>query len=367
MEMKQETIRHFTKHYSPLIIGYEMYPANPAVQIGIRGAIVQILRKSESLLHCFGLAVGVILMTCALPAAASDTAARGRVFLTFDDGPINITLDLLDELKRQDVKATFFINGMHLDGKGWENEDRAKEALRHIISEGHVVGNHSYNHMEQHRPEGIYAITATMAYRDVQTDLPYFVPINVKAVNNVLGELAARPNNRISSMARLPFANAWAFPGLRTVCAWCKATGNVFWPISAQSSEDREAIEAGRQVAETLQSQHGVNSFGWDVLWVPAEWSSSTSNETMPGAAAIEREIVAMIENGRYCEQPPQGERCRSPLRSKNVVVLLHDFLFENSLTRGRGKDANMPELAKLIEALKARGYALDTMDHYLD
>lgn len=80
----------------------------------------------------------------------------------------------------------------------------------------------------------------------------------------------------------------------------------------------------------------------------------------------IEREMVALLDDGRYCVQTPQGESCKLPLRSKNVVVLAHDFLFENG-SRGRGKDINMPQLIKLIEALKAKGYIFETMDHYLD
>jgi len=48
------------------------------------------------------------------------------------------------------------------------------------------------------------------------------------------------------------------------------------------------------------------------------------------------------------------------------VIVLMHDFLFENG-ARGRGKDVNMPQLVKLIESLKAKGYTFDTLDHYID
>src|SRR5512139_53769 len=80
--------------------------------------------------------LAVIIMVLALPVAAADTSP-GRVFLTFDDGPINITLDVLDVLKAHDVKATFFINAIHLEGRGGENEDHAEEALRRIVAEGH--------------------------------------------------------------------------------------------------------------------------------------------------------------------------------------------------------------------------------------
>ena len=327
---------------------------------------MQAQRHGASLFIHLSLAVGMILALCVLPAAASEDIVAGRVFLTFDDGPINITLDILDELKLRHVKATFFINAIHLDGQGGENEDRAKEALRRIVEEGHVIGNHSYDHMGHNRPVGVYASAAAKAYRDVGTDLPYFIPMNVTPVNDALGELAAWPNNRISTLARLPFANVWAFPEMGAVCAWCGASSSAFWHPDAQARADREASEAGGQLADVLQKRYKISSFGWDIQWMPTDWASPASNETLPPVALIEREVVALLDGGRYCVQTPQGEHCKSPLRSKNVILLAHDFLFENGL-RGRGKDINMPQLIKLIGALRAKGYLFETMDHYLD
>lgn len=65
---------------------------------------------------------------------------RGRVVaLTFDDGPNFVqTPKVLDVLKEYNVKACFFCIG-----KEAENN---KELLKRISDEGHVIGNHSYNH-----------------------------------------------------------------------------------------------------------------------------------------------------------------------------------------------------------------------------
>lgn len=222
----------FTKYFAPLIISRhsDWYPR----------FYMQIQRNGASLFIHPGLVVSMMLALCVQPAAAGEGHAAGRVFLTFDDGPINTTLDILDELKLRHVKATFFINAIHLDGRGGENEDRAREALRRIVAEGHVLGNHSYDHMGHNRPAaGMYASTAAKAYRDVETDLRYFIPINVTPVNNALGELAAWPNNRIGTLARLPFANVWAFPDLGAVCAWCGASNSAFWHPDARESRSR--------------------------------------------------------------------------------------------------------------------------------
>ena len=67
-------------------------------------------------------------------------AAEHSVYLTFDDGPIpESTPFILDTLKEHGVKATFFVVG--------ENVKRYPDLFRRIISEGHCIGNHTYNHM----------------------------------------------------------------------------------------------------------------------------------------------------------------------------------------------------------------------------
>jgi len=62
-------------------------------------------------------------------------------FLTFDDGPVEISHDVLDVLKRRNVPATFFIPGYVLD------EHADKEVLHRYIEEGHAIGIHSYSHV----------------------------------------------------------------------------------------------------------------------------------------------------------------------------------------------------------------------------
>ncbi|QOG03082.1 polysaccharide deacetylase family protein [Flavobacterium sp. MDT1-60] len=61
-----------------------------------------------------------------------------KIALTFDDGPSVFTLQVLDLLKKYDAKATFFCIG--------KNVEKHPEIIKQIISEGHLVGNHSYNH-----------------------------------------------------------------------------------------------------------------------------------------------------------------------------------------------------------------------------
>ena len=63
------------------------------------------------------------------------------VALTFDDGPNKeCTKDLLDGLKARGAKATFFLMGENIPG----NED----LVRRMKEEGHLIGNHSYRHIQ---------------------------------------------------------------------------------------------------------------------------------------------------------------------------------------------------------------------------
>lgn len=62
-----------------------------------------------------------------------------KVVLTFDDGPDpKYTPQILDILKREGVKATFFLVG--------SRAELYPDLVRRIVREGHELGNHTYTH-----------------------------------------------------------------------------------------------------------------------------------------------------------------------------------------------------------------------------
>lgn len=61
-----------------------------------------------------------------------------RVFLTFDDGPSQNTNDILNILKDNNIKATFFVLGSQVE--------IFSETTNRIYSEGHFIANHGYSH-----------------------------------------------------------------------------------------------------------------------------------------------------------------------------------------------------------------------------
>lgn len=61
----------------------------------------------------------------------------GTIYLTFDDGPSNNTSKILDILKQEDIKATFFLVNFN---------SSYNPVVKRIYDEGHSIGIHSYTH-----------------------------------------------------------------------------------------------------------------------------------------------------------------------------------------------------------------------------
>lgn len=66
-----------------------------------------------------------------------------HVALTFDDGPNPVaTAGILDTLQTENVRATFFLLGRHVE--------RWPELARRIVEDGHALGNHGFHHRKLH-------------------------------------------------------------------------------------------------------------------------------------------------------------------------------------------------------------------------
>ncbi len=66
-------------------------------------------------------------------------AGKNLIALTFDDGPNEpFTSQVIDILKGQKIRATFFIVG--------QNAERFPGSIRQLFDEGHELGNHTWTH-----------------------------------------------------------------------------------------------------------------------------------------------------------------------------------------------------------------------------
>ena len=63
---------------------------------------------------------------------------KKEIALTFDDGPCKETIEILDILKKQKIKSTFFVLGKKIKGN--------EKIIKIMIKEGHEVGNHTFHH-----------------------------------------------------------------------------------------------------------------------------------------------------------------------------------------------------------------------------
>ena len=70
----------------------------------------------------------------------TDDTTTKKVYLTFDDGPGSQTGKILDILKKNHVKATFFVTG--------KEDASSKTIYQRIVKEGHTLAMHSYSHIQ---------------------------------------------------------------------------------------------------------------------------------------------------------------------------------------------------------------------------
>ena len=70
----------------------------------------------------------------------TDDTTTKKVYLTFDDGPGSQSGKILDILKKNHVKATFFVTG--------KEDASSKKIYQRIVKEGHTLAMHSYLHIQ---------------------------------------------------------------------------------------------------------------------------------------------------------------------------------------------------------------------------
>lgn len=101
--------------------------------------------KGLYILVMFAFCMGLVTTTIkwqkqSVFADMQETKEVKRIALTYDDGPGCYTEKLLDGLRERDVKASFFLLGT--------NAESHRDTVERIHEEGHIIGNHTYSHIE---------------------------------------------------------------------------------------------------------------------------------------------------------------------------------------------------------------------------
>lgn len=127
------------------------------------------------------------------PEVAGSPPNARDLYLTFDDGPLFCTGEILDILADAGHKATFFVIGGNL-----ANPKLKRLAIR-ALEEGHDLGNHSYSH------PSFSSLSADRAAREILT--------THKLIEQLVKEAGVDPE-RQNLFFRFPFGdggNAWNY------------------------------------------------------------------------------------------------------------------------------------------------------------
>ncbi|MGI9525968.1 MAG: polysaccharide deacetylase family protein [Weeksellaceae bacterium] len=118
-----------------------------------------------------------------------DCGKEPCVALTFDDGPSVHTAKLLDILKENNVKATFFVLG--------KSAKVQKNTILRTYKEGHQIGNHSWDHKDLKNlakssvESQIYDTNNTV--KDITGEAPHLMRPPYGSMNATVKEVANMP------------------------------------------------------------------------------------------------------------------------------------------------------------------------------
>ncbi|TPK64179.1 MULTISPECIES: polysaccharide deacetylase family protein [unclassified Mesorhizobium] len=212
------------------------------------------------------LLLALLTMLAAFPAYAVDRT----IYLTFDDGPLNGTSNILDVLEAQQVPATLFMVGMHAQASaGNKALVRRAKALPLV-----TVGNHSYSH-------------ANNRYQHFYADTEGVVADMLRA-NAVLG-LAPEVH------ARLPGRDVFRLPSMS------KNDTSLGLAQEGREEPDYEFVAASR-----------FYLYGWD-----HEWVHDDTGKPVQSVDHLVSEIDHLFGYGRF-------------VKHGKMILLMHDEMFQD-------------------------------------
>lgn len=163
------------------------------------------------------------------------------IYLTFDDGPSSvITNEILDILKEQHVKATFFIIGSNIEGK--------ESVLKRMYNEGHSIGLHSYSH----KYNQIYSSEDIFIKEMIQTSekIKKIIGINPNIIRFPYG---SNPHLNSNFLKKLHAYNFKIYDWNASICDGIK-------PNTSPEELTREAIVRGNGIPYVVFLMHCNNT-----------------------------------------------------------------------------------------------------------
>jgi len=229
---------------------------------------------------------------------------KQTVYLTFDDGPVPGTDDVIRILQQEKIKGSFFMTGIHISSP--QREGWVKDA--HINFE---LGNHSYSHPWKHSDLQIFYAETANAAQHVADDFQQ----NDSILSTVAGI------TKQFTLSRLPTKNTWRISGIIKT----DKSGGEYPP---------------GEMAVNLLQQYGYHIYGWDAN---ALWEDDNGTPVQSPQLMVNK-VKTLFKKGA--------------IKNNKVVVLMHDRMFRAS----SGTDVQLEEFIRL---LKQEGYEFDYISNY--
>ncbi|TPJ75013.1 polysaccharide deacetylase family protein [Mesorhizobium sp. B2-7-1] len=208
-----------------------------------------------------------LLLLVVSPALAADRT----IYLTFDDGPLNGTSNILDVLQAEQVPATLFMVGMHAEANATNRALLQRAKSMPLV----MIGNHSYSHAYNH-------------YRHFYGDTEGVVADMLRA-NTVLGLKPAVD-------ARLPGRNVFRLP------SYSKNDNSLGLAQAGREDPDYEFVAAS-----------GFWLYGWD-----HEWVHEDSGKPVQSVDHLVSEIDHLFGYGHFA-------------KPNKLILLMHDEMFQDT------------------------------------
>lgn len=162
-----------------------------------------------------------------------------KIALTFDDGPHPVyTEQMLALLKEKEVPATFFLLGQNVEQHG--------ELVREIAEAGHLIGNHTYHHVQ------ITTLPTEQAFEEIDKTSRLIEELTGKGTEYVRPPFGTWNEGLESELNLIPVM--WTIDTLD----W--TTGNVDWIVSqvVKKAKENDIILMHDSYKSTVQATERI-------------------------------------------------------------------------------------------------------------
>lgn len=187
----------------------------------LEGADELMCRVSNQKIDLFTQLGKVILPTGYWGTKAADEHCGPHVYMTFDDGPHPATTPYLLELLAQNgIHATFFLIGA--------NCARYKDLVLDIYQAGHLIGNHSYNHLPVSFMSGKQMQHELQSTNAIIEEITGFAPTIFRPPFGIIDVRAAKclKDNGLTPVYWSSAPEDWLIPGSQRVIR------RVMWKVT---------------------------------------------------------------------------------------------------------------------------------------